>query len=237
VLKKRKENIEVDEPSSITPIARVYPWTSNGLDRHTLGDMNYECQNCGAMMWLNERVNKSARSPVFTTCCAKGKILLPPLQDLLPPLDRLLTELDQNSRLFRQNIRMYNSALSFTSIGAKIDNHITGTRGVYSFRIHGEIYHSIGTLLPNNEDYPQFAQIYIYDTDNELQNRMNIMPNLDPNILTELQQMLNDVNPYVETFRQASDMLRSNQLLDMKMVITDKRTTDPREAEFSFLAL
>jgi hypothetical protein len=57
---------------------------------------------------------------------------------------------------------------------------------------------------------------------------MNIMPNLDPNLLIELQQMLNNVNPYVKTFRQASDMLRSNQLLDMKMVITDNRTTDPR---------
>ena len=103
---------------------------------------------------------------------------------------------------------MYNSALSFTSIGAKIDDHITGTRGVYTFQIHGEMYHNIGTLLPdNNDEHPQFAQIYIYDTDNELQNRMNIMPNFNPNILMELQQMLNDINPYVKTFRQASDML------------------------------
>lgn len=54
------------------------------------------------------------------------------------------------------------------------------------------MYHSIGTLLPNDEGHPQFSQIYtcIYDTDNELQNRMNVMPNLDPNILIELQQML-----------------------------------------------
>ncbi len=90
------------------------------------------------------------------------------------------------------------------------------------------MYHSVGTLLPNGEEHPQFAQIYIYDTDNELQNRMNIMPNLDPNILMKLQQMLNDINPYVKTFCQASDMLKSNQLLDMKMVITDNRTTDPQ---------
>ncbi|CAG8572886.1 8911_t:CDS:2 [Funneliformis mosseae] len=31
--------------------------------------------------------------------------------------------------------------------------------------------------------------------------------------------MLNDANPYVKTFRQASNILRSNQLLDMKMEI------------------
>jgi len=57
---------------------------------------------------------------------------------------------------------MYNSALSFTSIGAKIDDHITGTRGVYTFWIHGEMHHSMGTLHSNNNDkHPQFAQIYI----------------------------------------------------------------------------
>jgi hypothetical protein len=73
------------------------------------------------MMWLDERVNISVKSPDFATCCAKGKILLPPLQELLPPLDRLLAEMDHHARSFQQNIRMYNSALSFTSIGAKID--------------------------------------------------------------------------------------------------------------------
>ena len=59
---------------------------------------------------------------------------------------------------------MYNS---FTSIGAKIDDRIIrimGSRGIYSFRIYGEMYHSIGNLLPNDEEHPQFAQIYIYDT-------------------------------------------------------------------------
>ncbi|GES85011.1 hypothetical protein MELLADRAFT_28736 [Rhizophagus clarus] len=51
---------------------------------------------------------------------------------------------------------MYNSA-----IGAKIDEHVMGTRGVNTFRVHGEMYHSIGTLLPNDEKHLQFAQIYI----------------------------------------------------------------------------
>ena len=109
------------------------------------------------MIWLDERINKSMRSPIFTICCAKGKVILPPLQDLPSPLDTLLTETDLRSHLFRQNIRMYNSALSFTSMGAKIDHQFTGTSGVYTFRIHGEMYHRIGTLLPDPETQPQFA--------------------------------------------------------------------------------
>ena len=63
-------------------------------------------------MWLDEKINKSARFPEFSTCCAKGKVILPPLQKLPSPLDILLTGNDSRSRLFKQNIRMYNSALS-----------------------------------------------------------------------------------------------------------------------------
>ncbi|PKC12098.1 hypothetical protein RhiirA5_286874 [Rhizophagus irregularis] len=138
-------------------------------------------------MWLDERINKSVKLPVFSTCCARGKVILPFLQELPSPLNTLLTGTDPRSCTFRQNIRMYNSALSFTSIGAKIDQQITGTSGIYTFRIHGEMYHRIGSLLPNSETQPQFAQIYIYDTDHEIQNRLNIMPGLDPMILGELQ--------------------------------------------------
>ena len=228
---KRTKEItdEISELSQI-PKARVYPWISLGLHRHTLGNMIHKCRKCGAMMWLDEKINKSARFPEFSTCCAKGKVILSPLQKLPSPLDILLTGNDSRSRLFKQNIRMYNSALSFTSIGVNVDQEVTGTSGVYTFRIHGEMYHRIGTLLPNSETPPQFAQIYIYDTDHELQNRSNAMPNfnLDSTILAELQQMLHDINPYVNIFRQAGNLLKQNPLLDLKLIITNNRTKDSR---------
>ncbi|CAG8626617.1 705_t:CDS:2, partial [Scutellospora calospora] len=201
--------------------------TSYGVNRHTLGDMIYECSKCKAKMWLDEKKeNSSAKSLSFTTCCAEGKVLLPPLQELLPLLDLLLTETDQRACLFQQNIRIYNSALAFTSIDANIDHSVTETQGIYTFRIHGEVYHSIGALLPNSDIYPQFAQIYIYDTNNKLQNRMNIIPDLDHTILAELQQMLHDANPYAKIFCQASDMLVSDFSLDLKIIIKEGRTTD-----------
>src|SRR3954454_12391466 len=67
------------------PKARIYPWISFGLNRHSLGNMNYRCSNCGAMMWLNERINKSVNPPKFTTCCANGKVMLLLLQELPIP--------------------------------------------------------------------------------------------------------------------------------------------------------
>ncbi|CAJ0906109.1 4602_t:CDS:2, partial [Entrophospora sp. SA101] len=196
------EQVVVIPPTTVllkTSKARVYPWCSQGLDRHSLGSMNHKCNCCGALLWIDERkTGTSTRSPIFTTCYAKGKVSLPPIEELPHPLNVLLTRTDPSARLFRENIRSYNLALAFTSMGAKVDNSITGTGGVYSFRVHGEMYHSIGTMLPDNEAHPQFAQIYVYDTEHELQNRMNVMPNLDPVILEELQQMLHDVNPYCE---------------------------------------
>ncbi|CAJ0645462.1 15473_t:CDS:2, partial [Entrophospora sp. SA101] len=125
------------------------------------------------------KTGTSMRSPVFTTCCVKGRVSLLLIKELPYPLNTLLTRTDPSARLFRKNIRLYNSALTFTSMGAKVDHSITGTSGIYSFRVHGEMYYSVDTILPDNEVHPQFAQIYVYDTEHELQNRMNVMPNLD----------------------------------------------------------
>ena len=113
--------------------------------------MTHKCNKCGAMMWLDEKINKSIRLPEFSTCYAKGKVILPPLQKLPSPLDILLTGNDSRSRLFKQNIRIYNSALSFTSIGVKINQQITDTSRIYTFCIYEEMYHSISTLLSDSE--------------------------------------------------------------------------------------
>ena len=60
--------------------------------------------------------------------------------------------------------------------------------------VHSQVYHFIGSLLPNERQAPKFAQLYIYDTENEMRNRLNIMQDL---YVTILQNMLNAVNPYV----------------------------------------
>ena len=99
---KRTKEI-TDEINEISPIpkARIYPWISLGLRHHTLGNMTYKCSKCEAMMWLDERVTKSVRLPVFSTCCAKGKVILPPLQELPLLFNIFLTETDLYSHIFR----------------------------------------------------------------------------------------------------------------------------------------
>jgi len=78
---------------------------------------------------------------------------------------------------------MYNSMLAFTSFGAKIDESVIRGTGPYSFHIQGELYHKIGSLCPVEGHRPQFAQLYIHDTESEHQNHHVVMPLLDPTTL------------------------------------------------------
>ncbi len=102
---------------------------------------------------------------------------------------------------------MYNSVLTFTLFGAKVDESITRGLGPYSFRIQGELYHKIGSLCPAEGQRPQFAQLYIHDTKREHQNRHAIMPSLDPTTLDRLLTVMYNINPYVEVFKMARDMM------------------------------
>ena len=64
---------------------------------------------------------------------------------------------------------------SFTSMGGEVDYSVNRGRGPFVFRIGGENYHSIGSLLPNDGSTPKFSQLYIYDTDNEISNRQSAL--------------------------------------------------------------
>lgn len=79
---------------------------------------------------------------------------------------------DAKSKNFKNNIRTYNSMFAFTSMGGKVDESVNKTgRAPYVFRLHGQTYHKIGSLLPEQGSPPKFAQLYIYDTENEIENR------------------------------------------------------------------
>jgi hypothetical protein len=148
--------------------------------------MNQICIHCGAKFWIDEKDQNSSRvSPSFAVCCAGGKVSLPPL--LKPPsyLMDLYTSSNADAASFRKNIRGYNNLLACTSFGANISDEFRG-QGVSNFRIHGQVYHCIGSLLPENDSLPTFAQLYIYDTEHENRNRHNIMQDLDDNILRHL---------------------------------------------------
>ena len=44
--------------------------------------------------------------------------------------------------------------------------------GPYIFKICGTMHHKIGSLIPIDGARPEFAQLYVYDTSHEIDNRM-----------------------------------------------------------------
>ncbi|CAB5190395.1 unnamed protein product [Rhizophagus irregularis] len=108
--------------------------------------MDQICTYCGAKFWMNEKDKHSTQnSPSFAVCCAGGKVGLPPLLRPPPYLMNLYTSLEPEANAFRRN-----------------------RSGLSNFTIHGQVYHFIGSLLPNEGEAPKFAQLYIYDTENEM---------------------------------------------------------------------
>jgi hypothetical protein len=94
---------------------------------------------------------------------------------LLKKPPKLLLDLingrEPRSRNFKENIRAYNSMFAFTSMGGQINEKINNGGGPPQFILGGQNYHWIGSLLPEAGTSPKFAQLYVFDTDNEVQNR------------------------------------------------------------------
>ncbi|GJW00027.1 hypothetical protein Tco_1555278 [Tanacetum coccineum] len=93
----------------------------------------------------------SRRSELRMSC----KVCLSKFHDAPPPLNRLLNYTDPTTLKFRDKIRVYNSMFCFTSFGARIDHSINTCMAPYTFRINGQNYHRIGSLLPKEGIQPR----------------------------------------------------------------------------------
>lgn len=156
------------------------------------------CDFCKAQRWPDEDKCGSFQ------CCHNGKVKLDPLRE--PPLllSALLRQmLDSGS--FLRNIRAYNCTLQMASTGVKIDTTLSG---VTFMKAHDRIYHRIGSLLPEPNHKPKFAQIYMVDTDYS-QDGVNATSHIPSVVSRSLLQLLKDMllehNYYVRVFRAASE--------------------------------
>ena len=95
-------------------------------------------------------------------CCASGKVVLSPLPTPPEPLISLLIGESDNSKLFLCKTRKFNSCFQMTSFGAtKICNLISdGHNFEITFKIQGQVYYKIESLMPMPVDVPKFLQIY-----------------------------------------------------------------------------
>ncbi|XP_060866431.1 uncharacterized protein LOC132942139 [Metopolophium dirhodum] len=166
------------------------------------------CSKCSAKKWADEPND---------LCCASGKVSLPNIQEPPEPIKSLLTNNNLHSRNFLTNIRRYNSLFQMTSFGAK---EIREQNCMPTFKIEDQVYHLIGSLLPQSGQNPQFLQIYFISDADQLSLRSNIAPTLNIDLIKELQTALNSHNIYIRSFKQN---LEQNSLDNLKLIIHSDR--------------
>jgi hypothetical protein len=172
---------------------------------------------------------------VYNKCCKGGKVVLPPFKQRPEPLASLARfDGDARCKRFLKNIRQYNCLFAFTSMGANIDRSMSDGRGPPVFKISGQIHHRIGSLIPNSGQPPKFIQLYVYDTANEVKNRIRALhpderPSepLDQVIIGQLLEMLDAHNPLAKQFRLARDRLAENGDEEFIIRIIGAREGDP----------
>lgn len=193
-----------------------------------LGLMNIHCPYCDALHWLDERVSSSrVGHPEFQMCCGHGKIKLPPLRSPPAPLYDLFTDDTHEAKDFRSNIVQYNAAFAFTSLGVKVDQSLLG-HGPPVFRIHGELRHLSGSLLPDDSTHPSYCQLYVVDPHEAYRYRVLRNENLSLNIMRVLQQVMCNHNAYTPIYRHAYEVLQIYNVPDYTVKLCVVPGNDPR---------
>ena len=190
-----------------------------------LGKMTFVCSKCGALHWKDEQSAESTRAvKVWESCCKKGKVQIPKLQDPPQLLKDLLKGEHEKSAHFLEHLRQYNATFAFTSFGAAETTSDSG-RGVSLFQVHGELYHLQGPINNDTEQAPCYAQLYIYDSDYASDKRSTRTSNskLNPDLIKDLTAMLHyeSDNPFIHIYKHAHEQLSAEH----------SRQTDTNEDE------
>nr|GEW59309.1 hypothetical protein [Tanacetum cinerariifolium] len=187
-------------------------------DYRYLESFTYSCQHCGALFWGDEHLKSVPRSlrPRYNRCCRGGRVVLRTYQ-MYPENMKLLLQ----DRHFLENIRAYNQMFSMTSLGAQVDDSVNNGRGPYVFKISRQLYHWIGSLCLIEGEPPRFLQLYIYDTDNEVDNHMTYFggqnSDLHRDIVEGLIDLLDIHNGLVQLFRTAREKFHDTHVPNFKV--------------------
>lgn len=88
-------------------------------------------------------------------------------------------------------------------------------------------------MLPLDGETPKLCQLYIYDTDNELENRMNLLGSardgLDQSIVEGLMDMLNQHNKLVEQFHTAREQFKNDEHDEFRLVLLYSQSASGRK--------
>ncbi|KAK1389884.1 hypothetical protein POM88_018062 [Heracleum sosnowskyi] len=198
-----------------------------------LGKQEETCGFCRALVWGAEFTGRHVGTGPkgYSICCGKGKVQLPQLR--VPPseLDDLISSRGTRSTRFFNKSRVYNNLFAFCSFGGNVDHSVNSGKGPYVFRVSGRTYHSLGCLVPPDGLSPKFAQLYMYDAHEALTHRVNFpgrLGEVDPAIVSMLQEMLERDNALVAMFKQLRERFTGMHPEPVGLRLLERRTTDGR---------
>ena len=179
------------------------------------GQMSVTCKHCLALHWGGARIStypSTIRDPLFTPCCSQGDVSIALMRQPPPLLYSLFNDDTGVARHFRTHIWKYNSALAFASLKYQPDQRVRG--GLQCFQIHGALYHLGGPLQHAINIRPQFAQVFLYDPQNAVE-QLRIRPGgpalseaIEVVLLQQMLEMLHNCNPFIALYRTAHERIQ-----------------------------
>ena len=144
-------------------------------------------------------------------CCSNGKVSLQPLLDFPDELRGLLSTATAQAKLFRRNIRIHNNVFSFASLSANIQE--PPGNGPPCFRICGQLFHRYGALFPDENQVPNYSQLYTVEPATALNFRMQnpANHNFDPHVMEMIHNVLTIFSPYSAALRNMAEIEREEQ--------------------------
>ncbi|CAE1140668.1 unnamed protein product [Acanthosepion pharaonis] len=153
------------------------------------------------------------------------------------PLKALLEGSSPDSKYFLAKIRKHNCAIQMTSFGGNAFREVGWNP---TFKVQGQVYHQIVSLLPETVTDSAFLQIYfIADYNQQADARIGIIPENDTgqdnhprrDIIMCLQQMPHEINSYVRSFKHALENTTSSDFIIV--IDADKRPQGEHERRYN----
>ena len=87
------------------------------------------------------------------------------------------------------------------------------------FKVSGQMYHLMGNVQPNPGETPEFSQIYVYDQQHELENRLKAVEGMNQMLLEKLLKMLHDNNEWLRLYINAAQKMSEQEATNVQMVL------------------
>lgn len=170
----------------------------------SVGLMNIECVYCGALFFKNEIMN-CCKSNSLTRILKKYDLKPNDIPELIK---QLFDRQHEFSDEFILNIRHYNNIFSFVSTGIQPPGKIIidQTMNGFTFICDGWPVHYIGSMIPLDKHQSKFSQIYLLESNQQIEIRSKIYKNykvhLNEKLIELLQLMFFKYNQLVKKYHQ-----------------------------------